>query len=120
MTNLYVQDGESINHIAATDLAVNSVIVIGSRIAVVIAGILSGATGAVGVKGVFRLPKVVAADLSEGESIQFDVGAGMIASGGATAAAGDLVNCGVVVTPAANGVTTVEVDINVPGAIVTP
>jgi predicted RecA/RadA family phage recombinase len=121
MATNFIQDGCVIDFVNATGSTILSgaVVVIGTIIGIAIGDILDTETGAVRIDGVFELPKVSAAVLSVGESVQYDLSALEIADDGATPASGDLVGCGVVVEAAGNGVLTAKVKINVVGAAVT-
>jgi predicted RecA/RadA family phage recombinase len=119
MATNYIQPGNCIDYTAGSDISSGDVVVVGGLLGVAMSDIANGDTGAVGVSGVYSLPKVTAHVLSVGERVQYDVSASSIADDGATPASGDLVNCGIVTKAAGNGDTTVEVLINVAGATIT-
>lgn len=77
---------------------------VGQELVVALEDIADGATGTVARKGAFLFPKVDAAVIGQGETVDFDVSAGKIDDNAMTGAAGDLSDCGVALE--AKGATT--------------
>lgn len=119
MATSYVQKGEVIDHTPGSDVSAGDVLVIGNLIGVAHTDIASGEVGAVGISGVYELPKVSAAVIAAGETVNYDVSAGEFDDNAATAATGDLTGGCVAVAAAGNGDTTVQVKINVGANAVT-
>jgi len=71
--------------------------------------------GAVAVSGVFEFPKVSAAVIAAGESVNWDASAAAVEDNLHTTAAGDVASFGKAMANGANGETTILVDIGYPG-----
>lgn len=107
MTTKYVMSGTVIDYVASSPVTSGQVLLIGTRIGVALAGIASGATGAVQVLGIFTIAKLSTDVVAAGALLYWDntnsrlttTASGNTLAGYATAAAG-------------NGVTTVEISIN--------
>lgn len=109
---------------AGADIAVDQVVILGvvdakkCRVGVARQAIASGDTGIVAVSGVFEFPKVSAAVIKAGESVNWDSSSnttGEVDDNAHTTAAGDVAQFGCAMADAGNGVTTIEVDITEPG-----
>lgn len=95
MATNYVQDGDVIEY-ANSGAAISSgdVVVVGNQIGVALVDIAATTgTGSVAMAGVFDLPKVNAAVISQGENVMWDSSAGSFDDGSATPASGDVSNC---------------------------
>ena len=113
MATNYIQAGEVIDYTAGADISSGDVVVVGNLVGVAITDIADGEVGAVGISGVWELPKVSAAVIGAGETVNYDVSAGEFDDNAATPATGDLTGGCVAVEAAGNGDTTVKVKINV-------
>lgn len=115
MAKNYVQAGEVVDFTNGTgsDIASGDVVPMGSLIGVAITDIPDGETGAVGIEGVWEMPKVSAAVIAAGETVTWDASAGAFEDNQATPATGDLTDGCVAVAAAGNGDTSVMVKINV-------
>ncbi len=74
----FIQEGDTIDHIAGADIASDDVVVLGNRIGVACADILNGASGSVKVKGVFKLPKTDAQSWAVYDEVFYDSGTGLL------------------------------------------
>lgn len=119
MATNYIQEGKVIPFTAGAAYSSGDVVVIGGLLGVVLKDVANGATGQAAIEGVFEIPKVTAAVLTEGMRVQWDVSAGGVEDDAATAATGDLVNCGVAVEAADGTISVCKVLLNVPGATIT-
>lgn len=123
MTTTYKQEGKVIQYTAAADIAAGKVLKIGNILGVALVDIANGATGSVGIEGVFSAPKVSGAVIAQGESLTWDVsadsGAGQFDDNAATPASGDVTGAAAFAFAAAgNGVTTLLVKFTgVPGTV---
>lgn len=112
MAKNYITEGEVINWTNGTGAAkaAGSVIAIGQTLGVALVDIANGATGSVGLEGVFSVPKVSGAVIAQGESLLWDVSAGAFDDNLATPAAGDISGAAAFAFEAAgNGVTSLKV-----------
>lgn len=111
----------TIKYLAGANIAVNQVVVCGvvdgkkCRVGVAMNAIASGATGIVAISGVWELPKVSAAVIKAGESVNYDVSAFEIDDNAAVSAIGDVNQFGCAMEDAGNAVLTIDVDISEPG-----
>lgn len=108
----FVQPGDTINYTngGGTTIAAGSVVAIGQIIGVALVAIAAGATGSVGIRGVFTVPKVSGAVIAAGESLVWDVSAGKFDDNAAVPAAGDISGPpAVAIEAAGNGVTSINV-----------
>jgi len=119
MATNYIQPGEVIDFTAGADISSSDVVVVGNLIGVAIADIANGSVGAVSIEGVWSLPKVSAAVIGAGETVNYDVSAKKFDDNAATAATGDLSGGCVAVEAAGNGETFVLVKLNVGANAVT-
>lgn len=71
--------------------------------------------GAVAVSGVFEFPKVSAAVIAAGESVNWDASAAAVEDNLHVTGAGDVSSFGKAMADGANGETTILVDIGYPG-----
>lgn len=115
MAKNHIQPGDSLTYANGTGSAVQSgdVVVVGTQIGVALVDIADGASGAVGVSGVWELPKVAAAVIAQGEAVLWDVSAGAFDDAAAVPAAGDVKGACVAWEAAGNGATVVRVKLNV-------
>ena len=123
MTTTFHQDGDVIQHTAASDIAAGQVVAINALLGVALTDIKNGAAGSVKLTGVFAAPKVSGAVIAKGEPLTWDVsaasGAGAFDDAAATPAIGDITGAGAVAWEAAgSGVTTLLVKFTgVPGTV---
>jgi len=119
MATNYVQDGNVMPFTAGSAISSGDVVVIGGLLGVALADVANAAVGQAQISGVCTLPKVSTAVIAAGERVQWDVSEGGIEDAAATPATGDIVNCGIAFEAAGNGVTTIDVLLNVPGGTIT-
>lgn len=119
MSNRFIQPGNVMDVILAGTVAANDVDVVGTALLGVanISGV-SGETIPYGIKGVYKLPKVSAAVIAQGQQVLWDVSAGAVDDDQATPGSGDFL-CGYAFEAAGNGVTEILVAINERAASVT-
>jgi predicted RecA/RadA family phage recombinase len=119
MATNYHQDGTTVHYTNATgsDIASGAPVVIGGQIGVAIVDIADGDSGAVRMEGVFALPKAAGSAIGQGDAVDFDLSEGKI-DGDITAAAGDLLGCGVAWADAATADELVMVKLNAAAATV--
>ena len=119
MATNYHQDGTTVHYTNATgsDIASGAPVVIGSQLGVAIVDIADGDSGAVRMEGVFALPKAATTVIAQGAAVDYDGSAGAI-DGDITAAAGDLIGCGVAWAAAATADELVMVKLNAAAATV--
>ncbi|WP_421921599.1 capsid cement protein [Marinobacter salarius] len=115
MATNYSQKGEVIDFTNGTgsDIASGEVVVVGNLVGVAITDIADTEIGAVGIEGVWELPKVSAAVIGAGETVNWDDSVSAFDDNQATPATDDLTGGCVAVAAAGNGDTTVLVKINV-------
>lgn len=109
MATNYQQAGEVITWTNSTGSAVaaNAIVVIGHMVGIALEAIANGASGSVGVEGVyFGVPKVSAAVFTQGEKLILDVSAGAFDDSAATPAPGDITGAAVAWAAGTNGQTT--------------
>lgn len=75
MTSKYIQEGEVIDFTAAADTPVNTVVKVGTLLAVTLVDIKAGETGSALTEGVFEVPKASAAVFAQGDTVLFDAAA---------------------------------------------
>ncbi len=119
MATNYEQAGNVITITAGATITSGQVVKVGQLLGVAIADIANGAQGQVQIQGVFRVPKVSAAVIAQGESLTWDVSAAAFDDNAAVAATGDVTGAAAVAAEAAgNGVTTLAVRFTgVPGTV---
>ncbi|MBB1061891.1 DUF2190 family protein [Marilutibacter spongiae] len=113
MAKNFIQPGNVIDYTAGANLSSGVPLIVGILLAIPIADIANGDTGAVQIEGVWELPKLSTAVIPVGAAVNWDsdVGEVIIAAGGA----GDLNAFGVAIEAAGNGATTVKVKLT-PGS----
>lgn len=113
MATNFVQNGTTMPYTNGTGSAIasNAPVAVGCLLCVAAADIADGATGTVYRKGDFNLAVNSAADIAQGDLLNWDASAGEFTKS-ATAAAGDITGAGVAITDAGAGVTTAQVSIN--------
>lgn len=102
MAKNFVQDGNVIDYTAATGISSGELVLIGTTLAVAVTDIPAGATGALAVEGVYRLPKAAVA-IQAGEKLIYDASTGYLTNSEHATAAGDLIGGALAVKPAAPG-----------------
>lgn len=115
----FVAHGDRIRHTLAAAAVSGDLLLVGTGLIGV--AMNDGALGEeidVAIEGVFTLPKVSAAVIGIGESVNYDASLGTIDDELAVKAAGDF-TCGWANKAAGNGVLTVEVKINTSPPVVT-
>lgn len=114
MATNYVNTGEVVTYTnAGSAIASGDVVVIGQQIGIALVDIANGASGSVGIKGRYSVPKVSAAVIAQGESVIYDASASAFDDNAATPATGDVSGCCVAAEAAGNGVTTIDILLNV-------
>lgn len=103
----FVQEGDRLNHTAAADISSGTCVAVGDRVGVACTDIANGASGVLAMEGVFNLPKTSTDTIAQGVKVYLDVSAGEI-----TTTATDNILAGYAFAAAANGATTVDVNIN--------
>jgi len=115
MSNLFIQKGNILDYLnAGPDLAVNTILTIGALLGITMDTIPSGQVGAVGVDGVWSLPKLSTDVMAVGDVVDWDASTGEFNSNIGVPATGDITNGATVVEAAGSGDTTVKVKINAP------
>jgi predicted RecA/RadA family phage recombinase len=110
MATTYVSEGAVVQYTAGADISSGDVVVMGDVLGVALADIANGSTGSVAIKGCFRLPKVSAAVIAQGETLVYDSSAEAFDDKNASPASGDVSGAAAVAALAAgNGDTTVDV-----------
>jgi len=114
MATNFVNQGEVITYAnSGSAISAGDVVVIGQNIGIALVDIANGASGSVAMSGVFTVPKVSAAVIAQGESVIYDVSASAFDDNAATPATGDVSGCCVAMEAAGNGVTEIDVKLNV-------
>jgi predicted RecA/RadA family phage recombinase len=114
MATNYVYEGATLDYTnGGTALSAGDVCVIGEQIGIALVDIANGATGTVALEGVFTVPKVSGAVITVGQTVIWDASAGAFDDNLATPATGDVSRCCVAMESAGNGVTEIDVKINV-------
>ena len=102
------QDGRVIDHVLAADCNSGDVIVKGALVGVAVTGGKTGDTIALAIEGVFVLPKLSTAVITDGMAgLIWDISAKQVIV--ASAATGDITGFGVALGAAGNGTTEVLV-----------
>ncbi len=107
MAKKYIAKGEVLQYTAPANKSSGDIVGIGKRVAVCLTDIAAGATGAVGVEGVWELPKQTPDSIGMGDEVYFDSGATKIT----TVLSGN-VKAGYATEAAGSAATTVKVKIN--------
>jgi predicted RecA/RadA family phage recombinase len=115
MATNYVYEGKTLNYTnTGAAIASGAVVVVGNIIGIAQGDIAAtSGTGVLAIEEVWTVPKVSGAVIAAGEKVLWDVSAGAFDDSLATPATGDVSNCCVAMEAAGNGVTTIEVKINV-------
>lgn len=104
----YHQDGRVIDHVLAADCNSGDVIVKGALVGVAVTGGKAGDTIALAIEGVFALPKLNTAVITDGMAdLIWDISASRVIV--ASAASGDVTGFGAAIGAAGNGTTEVLV-----------
>ncbi len=106
MAKNYIKPGEHMSFTAGANVASGQAVVIGTLLGVALCAVLNGEKGEAAIEGVWELPKLSTAVITQGARLTWDVSAGEFIV--ASAAVGDLENCAVAETAAGNGVATVR------------
>jgi predicted RecA/RadA family phage recombinase len=115
MAKNYVAPGDTMPWTNTTGATVTSgqLLAIGHIAAVALTTITNGATGTVGIEGIYDVPKVAAATFTAGEKLILDVsangGLGAFDDSAAPPASGDLTGAAIAVNPGLNTETTCRV-----------
>lgn len=114
MSTTHHQAGKTLTYTNATGsaIAVNSVVVIGSLLAVAAVTIAAGESGECIVEGVHKLPKTAGVVFDQGEKLIWDISAGAFIKASATPAAGDISGAAICWAAAVSGATVCFVKIN--------
>ncbi|MCG6216268.1 DUF2190 family protein [Vibrio furnissii] len=75
MAKNYVQDGDTIDFIAAADVASGSPVAIGALVGVALDDVKAGMTGVAAANGVWSLPKAAGVEIAQGVSVYLKNGA---------------------------------------------
>lgn len=114
MATNYVNDGLVVDYTnSGSALSSGDVVRVGQQMGVCLVDIANGATGSVALSGVFTVAKVSAAVIAQGESVIWDASASAFDDNLATPASGDVSGCCVAMEAAGNGVTSIDVKLNV-------
>lgn len=110
----YRETGNMIAYTNATGdlIPVDSVVVIGSMLAVAAVDIPDGETGECVVEGVHKLPKAAGTAFLAGDQLIWDVSAGEFIAADAVAATGDITGAAICWAPAAAAATVCLVKLN--------
>lgn len=115
MATNYVNAGDVVTYSnSGSAISAGDVVKVGQQIGIALVDIAAtSGTGSVALSGVFTVPKVSAAVIAQGESVIWDASAGAFDDNLATPASGDVSGCCVAMEAAGNGVTTIDVKLNV-------
>ena len=72
MAATFLHDGNTLDHIPATDVPLGAVVIIADTIGIVTRPIPAGALGALALTGVFELPRVVGGVIPQGKRLAWD------------------------------------------------
>ncbi|WP_444922803.1 capsid cement protein [Microbulbifer sp. DLAB2-AF] len=121
MATNFVQDGRMLNYTNSTSAVITSgqVLAVGAVLGVAMDDIAVGASGVIAIEGVFTVPKVSGAEISQGETLTWDISAVAFDDSAATAATGDITGPAAFAAEAAgDGVTSLAVKFTgVPGTV---
>lgn len=107
MTTKFVQPGDVIDYTAGANIASGQVVLMGVRIGVALAAIVSGATGPMQVTGVFSIAKLSTDVVGQGADLYWDNTNSRLTT---TPTANTL--AGYAVAASGSGATTVNIKIN--------
>lgn len=103
----------TVAYTAGGTIAVHDILVVGTNskacVGVAQEGMVSADVGVVDIGGCYSMPKVSAAVIKAGETVDWDVSAGQVDDNQATSASGDVADFGVALEDAGNGVTSLKV-----------
>ncbi len=119
MAKNFVQPGDTIEIVATGTITSGQVVALSHTLGVALGDAVSGETVAVGVEGVFDVPKVSAAVFAAGEKLLWDASAGAFDDSAATPAAGDILGAAVAVRPGLDTETTARVKLTPGNAALT-
>jgi predicted RecA/RadA family phage recombinase len=108
MTAIYIQDGDIIDHIPATDLPLGAIVVLGALVGIAHRPIPAGALGSLALEGVWDLPSAGVAAAAWASAYWNPATSQVTADGGVAG----VVRCGVFVRPVAATDPTVRVLLN--------
>lgn len=106
MSNNYVQPGDRITYTASGTIASGAGVQLGSLLCVALGAFTNGKRGTLATQGVFKLPKLSSANITQGALLTWDVSASEFII--ASAAVGDLESCAVAIAAAGASTTTVQ------------
>ncbi|MGK5069207.1 DUF2190 family protein [Janthinobacterium sp. RT4P48] len=107
MAKNYIQEGNVLSYTATAAVASGAVVVIGKRIAIALADIAVGETGAITIEGVFKVAKLGTDVVGQGDLLYWDA-----ANSRLTATAAGNALAGFAADPAGAAVGTVNIKIN--------
>lgn len=107
MAKNYIQPGEVLDHVAASNLTSGSAVLVGKRLGVALGDIATGATGSVAMKGVYQLPKLGTDVVAQGDELYWDNTNKRL-----TTTSTSNTRAGYAAAAAGSGVTTVNVQLN--------
>lgn len=113
MATNYIQAGKTIDYTAGATISSGDVVVVGQLIGIALADMESGDVGPVAIEGVFKVAKVSAAVIAQGESVIWDSSVSEFDDNAATPATGDVSGCCVATEAAGDAVLTINVKLNV-------
>ena len=103
----------TVAYTAGGTIAVHDILVVGTNskacVGVAQEEMVSADVGVVDIGGCYSMPKVSAAVIKAGETVDWDVSAGEVDDNQATSASGDVADFGVALEDAGNGVTSLKV-----------
>ncbi|MEM1191553.1 MAG: DUF2190 family protein [Pseudomonadota bacterium] len=110
MATNYVSEGRVIQHTPSSAIVSGAVVAMSGLLGVALGDIAANEAGSVQIYGVFRLPKVPAAVIGQGDRLTWDVSANAFDDANATPASGDITGLSAVAVKAAdNTVSVVDV-----------
>lgn len=118
-TATYMKDGQgplTVNYLTGAAVAIDEIVTCGTNGAVSVGvarqvATASGETITVDVGGCYTFPKVSAAVIKAGETVDWDSSAGSVEDNQSTLATGDVGDFGIALADAGNGDTTVQVQL---------
>lgn len=115
MATNYVNDGQVITYAnSGTAISAGDVVIINNIVGVALVDIAATTgTGSVAIEGVFTVPAVSAAVISQGEAVIWDATAEAFEDDQHSAGTGDITGACVAMADSGNGETTVMVKLNV-------
>lgn len=72
MTAIFIQNGDALDHIPATDLPLGAVVVISDTIGVATRPIPAGSLGSLAVEGVFEVPRLAGGVIPQGKRLAWN------------------------------------------------